>query len=370
MSPARALLAAVLLSSCSRAAPPARLPTRGEAGEPLVVVNYAPARLRVFPLRQPHGQDRYLVLGSERPELHAVWRPLGVSDQPPPPDFAARAGVFAWVDGHVLATAVADGQPRAEVYDRDGKRAQARPLALPGPCTATAPALLQEIAGAVAGLLGCPAQDLAYLLTLDSAGQLRRSLPVPGAADTEVFLQAPVAAYLLAGRRVTRVAPDGTRTYGTVPPPGTRPAASDPRERGADTRDLVLDRGDLLVLDGAVGRAVRMDARQLGWRGELRFSVGPAVERLRAVRSGDRLLLVLAERTAPGADVSLFGLSLDLRGPAGRAGDRLLLGTGLSPSDHELVPIAGTQPSAAGALLVHTQRGNTGPLVALQRLSF
>lgn len=87
------------------------------------------------------------------------------------------------------------------------------------------------------------------------------------------------------------------------------------------------------------------------------------MQRLRAVLSDDHLLLVLAERADPGT--VLFGVSVSLTAEGRPAGDRLLLGMGLFPSDHELVPVSG-----GGAILVHTQSGNTGPLVALQRLYF
>src|SRR6185295_6400997 len=79
-------------SGCPSSKPPparsdiARLPTEKEAGPEKVVVNYGPRLLRLFPT-PPTGaaadalSQGYLILASERPELPAVFRPLGVTTQ-------------------------------------------------------------------------------------------------------------------------------------------------------------------------------------------------------------------------------------------------------------------------------------------------
>jgi hypothetical protein len=71
---ARAVLLLPLLGllSCKGGPPPPRVLKPGEAGPELVVVNYAPTKLRVLPLRTESGEGRYLLLGSERPGLPAA----------------------------------------------------------------------------------------------------------------------------------------------------------------------------------------------------------------------------------------------------------------------------------------------------------
>ncbi len=365
------LLALAALLSCSGgthgAAPPFRAPSAREMATEAVVVNYAPRRLRVFPDRSAEGRRRYVILASERPELPATWRPLGVSERQPSLSFRPVAGDFVWTGDHVISSAAAMGAPFDRtpgppllLFDRDGKPAGRSELPLPAPCTVTDPPLLQagRAQATTYALLRCAREDRAYLLTLDDAGHATRVTAVPGAGATEVLLHDDDGDYLLGGRKVLRVDRDGRQTIGTVPPPGG----------GADTRALLRLRDDLLVIiDGAIGRIIRMDPRTLSWRGETRFSVGPGVERLRAVASGDHLMLVVAEHAGTG--VQLFGIAAPLTPRPGPEPPRLLLGTGPSPSNHELVPIDDAD-DGGGALLVRTHPGNTGPLVGLVRLRF
>ena len=56
--------------------PPARVLTADEAGPEQVVVNYAPRACALLPAGNPRAAT---FLGSERPLLPAVFRPLGVT---------------------------------------------------------------------------------------------------------------------------------------------------------------------------------------------------------------------------------------------------------------------------------------------------
>jgi hypothetical protein len=347
--------------ACNREPPrTARLPTAAEADTETVLANYAPPRLRVLADQSSEGRGRYVVIASEHQGLPAAWRPLGVVDRPPPAGYVARAGTLVWIAGHVVTATVAPAGRGAQAltlnaYDRDGKTATASKLALP--CAPEGPALLQVVGTRLRGAVGCPAQDRAVLFWADEGGRATGLVEVPGLGQVEGLLRDEEggADYLLGGRKVVRKAPDGKQTIGTVPPPGG----------GAETRELLRHRDELLVVEGAVGRVIRLGREGLSWRGEGRLPVGPKVERLRAVLAGDRLIVVTAERAGP-RQMDLFGVMLPLQGqgPAGSSsfGQRLILGAALDPSDHELAP------AGQGALLVRTHQGNTGAVVGLVRL--
>jgi hypothetical protein len=324
-----------------------------EVAPTTVVVNYGPAHLRIFPDRADSGAPRYLIVASERPELPATWRPLGVVERTPPPGTLPRAGTFAWVRDHVVKGEIAGGQTVLLIYDRDGKKAERVPLRFPVPCTAAAPVLLVAEEDRLHGAVSCQG-DQALVFTAGGGGALTRTVAAPGAGPVALYARHPDGDYLVAGRKVVRLLPDGRQIIGTVPPPGG----------GADARDLVISGADLLIVDGGAGRAIRMDRLALRWRAEGRLPTGRRVQRLRAAPGGDRLLVVWAEPAPTGT--RLYGAALrlpDLRAPA----TYLDLGPGPPESDHELVPVAGTD---VRALLVRTQIGSTGPLVSLQRLNF
>lgn len=332
----------------------ARLPTAAEADTEAVLGNYAPPRLRVLPDRSSEGRGRYVVIASEHPGLPAAWRPLAVLDRPPPAGYTARAGALVWIGGHVVTALHEPGTQglALRAYDRDGKNATETRLALP--CAPEGPALLQVAGARIRGAVGCPAGDLAILFWADEGGRAEAKVEVPGMGQVEGLLRDEEggADYLLGGRKVVRVAADGKQTIGTVPPPGG----------GAETREILRHGDELLIVEGVVGRVIRLTRPGLSWRGEGRLPSGPKVERLRAVVAGDRLIVVTAER-AGARQMDLFAVALPLaaQGPA-EVGQRLILGAALDPSDHELAP------SGPGALLVRTHQGNTGPVVGLQRL--
>lgn len=353
-------------AACNKEPPrTARLPTAAEADTESVLANYAPPRLRVLPDRSSEGRGRYVVLASEHQGLPAAWRPLGVVDRPPPAGYAARAGTLVWIAGRVVTSTVApvaEGGPgtRAQAltlnaYDRDGKTATPSRPALP--CAPEGPALLQVVGTRVRGAVGCPAQDRAVLFWADEGGRATDLVEVPGLGRVEGLLrdEAGGADYLLGGRKLVRRGADGGQAIGAVPPPGG----------GAETRELLRHRDELLVVEGAAGRVIRLGSEDLSFRGEGRLPAGPKVERLRAVVAGDRLIAVTAERAGP-RQMDLFGVMLPLqeKGPPGAStfGQRLILGAALDPSDHELAP------AGQGALLVRTHQGNTGAVVGLVRI--
>lgn len=374
------LFICVLSSLGCRARPPAeRLPTEKEANAEEVVANYGPRRLRVFPAQPndaapPLAPQGYLILASERPELAAVFRPLAFFAKKPPLGTLARAGAEVFVADHVVE-AVAPGTPPGtrpingaalRVYDRDGKVGIQVALTPKAACAEPLPPLLQSAGSRIRVLLRCPVEHQAILLSLDAAAQIlpEEERVVAGADPAELFLHQPDADYLLSGRQVMRVGPEAHTlpTIGTVPPPGG----------DADTRELVRMGSLLLVVDGAAGRVIAMDALSMGWRFEKRFftSSGQAgrVLRLRAALAApDRLAIVTAEATPRGT--KLFGTGLTLDAQASESPPRLFLGEPLSSaqSDHELVSIA--QESGGGALLVYSHLGNSGPMVALRKLN-
>lgn len=374
------------LAGCPGRPPaPPRAPRGDEVSAETVVVNYGPARLRVLPNWQVDdrtparaaARGRYVVMATEYPQLYATWRPLGVIDKAPPPGFLARAGDFAWLKERVVETAVGEGGGRQAsvpapgplqllIYDRDGKKAARQPLKLPAPCTAGRPALLQADEGRLYAALGC-AEGGAYALVLDAEGALQRAAAVATRDAVDGYArwveegQAADEDYLLAGARLFQLR--GGQVSAAVELPRSQP--------GAETRALLLDARaqEVVLVDGRAGLLQRFARERLAPRGELAFTGGPRIERLRAVLQGEKLVLVAAEREAKAGGSALFGQAflLSARGATGSSpGGRVRIASDPRPvqSDHELVP-----GDAGGALLVWTHSGTTGPLVAMLRLN-
>jgi hypothetical protein len=301
-----------------------------------------------------------------------------MTTEPPPPGFVARAGTLCFVAEHVVESAlpeqgVADAAQTARffVYDRDGKTKTESKVPLPAACTEELPPLVQCDNGRVFALLRCPKEQRSILLHLDAEARLKKSRVLSEAAAAELLLHQPDADYVLAGRQVMRVGADDTAlpTIGTVPPP----------DGDADTRELVRAGDLLLVIDGAAGRLIAMDAQRMGWRFEKHFPTGrargkkgaPALGQVTRVRAalgaGDRLYVVTAETGKEGQE--LFGVAVPLDEKSlGSARLRLGVVPSGARSDHELVPIS--KSAAGGALLVYSHLGNSGPLVALRKLTF
>jgi hypothetical protein len=373
------LVALLLLGGCRPRLPTPRLPTATEAEPERVIVNYAPPMLRVLPTAAafapaPAVAHGYVLLASEQPGLPATFRPLGVTVQAPPSGFVARAGALTWTGGRVVEAPPPPAAGPTRVanflrYDRDAKRADPLAVPLPVACSQLAerPPLLQSVGDRIYAVVRCPAEQRAILLTLDSEVQLIAARVVEGALPTEIFLHQPDADYLLGGRQLLRLGPDpqALPTIGTVPPAGD--------DGSGQSRELVRSADLLLVVDGAAGRVIGMEPSGLAWRFEQHFYTSGRVVRLRAALAQPRrLLIVTAERgEPPAAAAELFGTALPIAARAGEAAVRLRLGVpfgGPARSDHELVPVAAA--SGGGALLVFTHLGNSGPLVALRRLSF
>lgn len=367
------LLSMLGLLSCTGGPPPPRVLQPGEAGPELVVVNYAPKKLRVLPLRTESGEGRYLILGSERPGLPAAFRPLGVTERKSPPGATGRAGALAWAAGHVVEAEPFpdpkghDGRDasvdrgKAEkltlrVFDRDAK--VITPVAIPLGCEGRGQPLLAGDGTTLFALARCAGPVGAVLLTLSAEGALMARREVPGGGEAELFLRSGDDFYVLGGHTVLRSSPTGPPVIATVP------AGS-----GSDARDLLRTGELLVVVDGAAGRAIGLAASDLSKRFEQRFAPrSRAIKRLRAVASpspnGDRVLLVWAE-PRPGGLTELLLLALPL-GPSRGPLQRILVGSTPGDSDHELVPVAATD--GGGALLVRTHQSNSGPLVALLHL--
>jgi hypothetical protein len=347
---------------CKDSTPPPRVPTAAEAGSEQVVVNYAPQKLRVLPIGTSGPgptEPRYLILGSERPGLPAVFRPLGVTERKAPAGAVSRAGSLAWVDGHVVEVA-AEGGAQADagsltlnVFDRDAKVPRPRRVPTAG-CSGRGQPLLASDGTTLWALVRCGGDAL--VLTLDGEGGIQARREVRGGGEAELFLPSGEDLYVLAGPKVLRSAPGGALAIGTVPASG-----------GSETRELARAGELLLVVDG--GRLSALDAAGLGLRYEQRFVTGPStgpstgqISRLRAAVSGDRLLIAWAE-PRQGAQSEIVALALPLGPRSDRPLQRILLGSGPAHSDHELVPVA--PGDGGGALLVRTHASNTGPLVAL-----
>lgn len=365
-TPTKAAALLVALSACQPGPPPSRVPTVEEAGPEQVVVNYAPQRLRALPAGNP--ESSYLLLGSERPLLPAVFRPLGVTARKAPPDFAARAGELAWVGGHVVAAAAppTPAQPLRTasvlVYDRDSKVATQVAIPLPAACTQNRPARLHSDGRELYALVSCPPEDAAVVLYLSDAGALRTARWIAGAGAAELLVHRPEADYLLAADKVVRSEASGATRSATLPAAGG--------EAGAETHDL-LAAGELLFAAlGDAGRLYALDRQTLKLRYERRLYSARPITRLRAAVGGpDRLIVTTAEKDAPpGTGTQLIAVAVPLAAPQrGEAlPTRILLGSGPPSSDHELVPIA--DRDGGGVLLLRTHAGNTGPLVALTRL--
>lgn len=366
---ARALplvLPIALAAACQPGPPPSRVPTLEEAGPEQVVVNYAPQRLRALPAG--NAEASYLLLGSERPLLPAVFRPLGVTARKAPADALSRAGELSWVNGHVVTAAPppVPAQPLRSVsllvYDRDSKVATPTAVALPAACTQTRPALLHSDGRELYALVPCPPEDAAIVLHLSDAAELRAARLVPGAGAAELIVHKGDADYLLAGSKVVRSDAAGQTRSASLPARGS--------EAKAESRDLVHSGALLVVLDGEAGRVFAYDGASLQLRYERRLYSAHPVTRLRAAVSGpDRLIVAIAEQDGtPEAATQLVAMALPLSRPRRGEGfpTRILLGSGPPRSDHELVPIA--ESDGGGALLLRTHAGNTGPLVALTRL--
>lgn len=369
--PARAALAAALAlgAACRPSPPAARVPSPKEAGPELVVVNYAPQRLRALP--GGTAESSYLLLGSERPLLPAVFRPLGVTARKAPQSFAARAGELAWVGGHVVAAPPAEPhaartqQASLLVYDRDSKVATPTPLALPVPCTQTLPLLLHSDGLELHVLVRCPPEDTALVLRLSDTGELRSTRVIPGAGAAELLLHKGEVDYLLAGPKVLRLGPAGPPLSAELPAAGAG---------GPDTRELVHNGALLLVADGGAGRLFGLDGERLQLRFSERLYSAAPVTRLRAALAGpERLIIATTERApksaaepTPPTQLVATALPLASLGRSAAFPTRILLGSGPPDSDHELVPVA--ESDGGGALLLRTHAGNTGPLVALTHL--
>lgn len=348
--PGASLLCAALLAAapgCSRPAPP-RLPSVAEVSPEVVVANYAPPRLRLFTDRGSQGAERYLIVGTEMPQLVAKWRPLAVVDRTPPPGHRVRGGELAWVAGHVALAQAEGGAGALLLYDRDSRKADRVVLKTPAPCTVTAAPLLIGEADSLHGLLRCEKEGRSYVFSADGAGAVQRMDEAPLLG--EIYRRGDDGDYVLGGGALLRL--------GARPARAALPAAASP-----EARELLLGEGEVVIVDAAAGRLQRLRRDDLRAAGEARFPARPA-RRLRAALAGDHVIAVLSERRGPGSE--LFGLSLPLGG--GKAPAPLFLGTGPAESDHEVVPTAGAKE--VRALLVRTHEGNTGPLVALSKLAF
>lgn len=364
---ARSLCLTLAFVAACRPSPPAsRVPTVDEVGPEQVVVNYAPQRLRALPAG--NAENSYLLLGSERPLLPAVFRPLGVTARKAPPEVFARAGELAWVAGHVVDAAApkSPAQPLRSasvlVYDRDSKVASPAALPLPAPCTQLQPALLHSDGRELYALVRCPAEDAAVVLHLSGAAELQSAKWLAGAGAAELFVHRGEVDYLLAGARLMRSDAAGKTLTVTLPDGGSA--------QDGEARELIHTGALLIALDGKAGRLFALDGDTLALRYERPLYSARPVTRLRAAAGGaNQLIVVTAEQGASrGADTQLVAVALPLtptqRGEAFPT--RILLGSGPPHSDHELVPIAPSD--GGGALLLRTHSGNTGPLVALTRL--
>lgn len=337
------------------------MPVDGELGPEQVVVNYAPTRLRLFlPDAAPAtAPSSYMILGSERPELPAAFRPLGGTAVKPVPQFAPRPDRWVFVAGHVVEAAEPPAGamgPRFSVYDADGKAATTVDVKLPMACAARGPALLSTDGVRLYAALRC--ESGAVLLYLDDKANLLTARSLTGASRVELFLHQPDADYVLSGRQVLRfaVGSDALPAIGAVPTPDDGPAPA---------RELLRADDLILVVDGQAGRVTALAKSDMAWRFEKRFAVGRGVRAVRAaIGAPGRLSIVTWEDAAPGR--ALFATVLDL---ASRAGEppRIFLGAGLAQPPPELVPIA--ESDRGGALLVFVHAGNSGPLVALRRLT-
>ncbi len=357
-------LALAFHAACRPSPPASRVPTVDEAGPEQVVVNYAPQRLRALPAGNP--ESSYLLLGSERPLLPAVFRPLGVTARKAPPDVFARAGELAWVGGHVVVAA-APKSPAAPqrvasvlVYDRDSKVATSAALPLPAACTELQPALLHSDGRELYALVRCPAEDAAVVLHLSEAAELRSAKWIADAGAVELFLHRGEVDYLLAGARLMRSDAAGKILTAALPDGGS---AAD-----GETRELVHTGALLIAIDGHAGRLFAVDSDTLVLRFERPLYSARPVTRLRAALGGPSQLVVVTAEQGADAATQLVAVALPLA-PAPRGAafpTRILLGSGPPRSDHELVPVAAND--GGGVLLLRTHSGNTGPLVALTRL--
>lgn len=337
------------------------MPADGELGPEQVVVNYAPSRLRLFSPDAATAPSSYLVLASERPELPAAFRPLGGTAVKPAPQFTPRPDRWVFVAGHVVEAAEPPAGamgPRLHVYDADGKVSTTVDVRLPSACAARGPALLSTDGVRLYAAVRC--ESGAMLLYLDDKANLITARPLTGASQVELFLHQPDADYVLAGRQVLRFAAgsDALPRIGAVPIPDDGPAPA---------RELLRADDLILVVDGQAGRVTALAASDMAWRFEKRFSVGRGVRAVRAaIGAPGRLSIVTREDAAQGP--ALFATVLDLTSRAAES-PRIFLGAlGQNPTTPpELVPIA--EQDGGGALLVFVHAGNSGPLVALRRLT-
>ncbi len=367
-------LSALACFACQPRTPTARPPSDREAAAEQTVAASPPRELHIFADRgsATDATARYLLLG--RDAAGSSYQPLTATLPAAATHFVPRAGHTTWVAGHTVealiddATADSAQKLSLRVSPRPGDAAAASPVqvALPAPCTQTAPALLQAEGERLHALLRCPKEGYALLLTLDDHGRLQTSRRVPAAADATLFLHQPDGDYLAVARQVLRVPkaagsaqPDGQDDLlpiiGTVPPPGG----------DSDTRELIRSGELLLIVDGAAGRVIVMDAARMGWRTEKRFYSQGTVTRLRSVLTApDRLLVVTAEQTKPGTE--LFATLIVLSDTSSQPPGRWQLG-GVPRADHELVPIADSE--GGGALLIYSRTGAGGATLVSRRLT-
>lgn len=368
---------ALSLAACQPRVPQARPPSDREADAEKVIAPAVAAPLLVAapdPAQVP-GYQLYAGRGDE-PSFAAV----ATTSEARAPGFVPRAAHIVVVAGQVFvapapAPAGAAGTPAGSAIDAKilhlrtvelvanpatdpAPAATDLRISLPQPCTQTGPALLQADGDKIHALLRCPAEGYALLLAMDRQGHIQRSRRVPAAADATLFLHQPDGDYLAVARQVLRVPEspaDALPVIGTVPPPGG----------DSDTRELLRHGDLLLIVDGAAGRVIGMDAGRMGWRFEKRFYSQGTVVRLRSLPiSADRLCVVTAEETPAGRE--LFATQIALSDMSSQPPQRLALG-GVTTAAHELLPLG---PSAGGgALLLYTATAGAGPSLRSRRLA-
>lgn len=369
-------LSIVSCFACQPRSPGARLPTDREASPEQPAVAAAPSDLRVFARTTgaPPAAE-YLLLG--RDQAAGSYRLLSATVPHPATTFTPRAAHSAWVAGHVVEATLNEATPASaagstaqslalRVFPAPSAPsidapAEAAPsiaqIALPQPCTQTEPALLQGDATQLHALLRCPKEGYALLLQLDDQAHLKSSRRVPAAADAALYLHQPDGDYLAVARQVLRVPPGSEDTLpviGTVPPPGG----------DSDTRELIRTGDQLLIVDGAAGRVIVMDALRMGWRTEKRFYSQGTVTRLRSVLTQpDRLCVVTTEETRQGTE--LFATLITLSDTSSQPPVRWQLGPA-QRADHDLLPIADSD--GGGALLLHSRRDASGAVLVQRRL--
>lgn len=373
-------LSAFACMACQPRTQAARTPNEREATPEQVVHPTAPRGLRIIAepvepaaaspetryavLHRDADTDRYQRLPATLPHAHEGFVPRATHSAVIAgllfEAVAAQDGTGDATDAQSMTLRVSarpSTQPSAAASPVDAA-VRAMHVALPQPCTQTEPALLQADSAQVHALLRCPKQGYALLIHLGPNGQVTGSRSVPAAADATLYLHQPDGDYLAVARQVLRVPhepADALPIIGTVPPPGG----------GSDTRQLVRSNDLLLILDGAAGRVIAMDAQRMGWRYEKRFYSQGTVTRMRAVMTQpDHLLLVTAEDTRQGTQ--LFATPIVLSDTSAQPPQRWLLGT-VQRADHELLPIATSD--GGGAALLYSRSSASGTALVMRRLT-